>query len=386
MAKQQTAKQQLQTSIPGVGFIFRPKYTYKGELKESPRWMIRLRDGTQQRTGVTDQAQAYAELVKLAGRNAAGEMTNVRGTVGELFDLALDDATTRNHRSLYDLKSKIKILREAFGPIKIADFNAKSVGPWLNRNKIASKGQTSAPGKLADGSKVRYLAVIRRAFSLGMKAEPPLCSRVPTLPEFELDNAREGYLSPDEYVRLRDAFMEPHGRLFLVLAYHLGMRRGELLQLKWEQVDLTQKLLRLKGKQTKSKKPRAVPLIGETCEYLAAALSTKAPACEYVVQYEGRRVRDIKRCWATACRIAALPDLLKHDLRRTAITNLLATGLVSDTQAMDFSGHRTVAMIDRYNISKDANAIKLGERLRKQTEEQFQYKTLVQEKLDNRPN
>ena len=42
-----------------------------------------------------------------------------------------------------------------------------------------------------------------------------------------------------------------HQRLILVIGYHLGMRRGEILKLRWDQVDWDANLIRLEKKQTK---------------------------------------------------------------------------------------------------------------------------------------
>ena len=80
-------------NLPGVGSIFQPSYRDRhGELKRSTKWSIRLTDGTQRATGLTDQPAAFGELIKLAAQQVSGSIVSVRGTVGELLDLALEDA------------------------------------------------------------------------------------------------------------------------------------------------------------------------------------------------------------------------------------------------------------------------------------------------------
>ena len=66
------------------------------------------------------------------------------------------------------------------------------------------------------------------------------------------------------------------GRLFFVIAYHLGMRSGEILRLRWDQVDMEKKVVRLELKQTKGKKARIAPIYGDLVGYLEMANQTKA--------------------------------------------------------------------------------------------------------------
>ena len=67
---------------------------------------------------------------------------------------------------------------------------------------------------------------------------------------------------------------------------------------------------------------------------------------------DGRAIVDFKRSWATACRAAGAPGLLFHDLRRSAVRNMIRAG-VPQSVAMRISGHRTAAMFLRYDITSD---------------------------------
>ena len=73
---------------------------------------------------------------------------------------------------------------------------------------------------------------------------------------------REGFLEHEQYVALRNELPD-HQRLILVIGYHFGMRRGEILNLRWDQVDWDANIIRLEKRQTKGKKARVAPLYGE---------------------------------------------------------------------------------------------------------------------------
>ena len=100
---------------------------------------------------------------------------------------------------------------------------------------------------------------------------------------------------------------------------------------------------------------------------LDMAMAASSNDCPFLIQRGGERVHDWKKAWATACKAAGVPQALFHDLRRSAVSNMIAAGL-SEKEAMEISGHKTRAVFDRYHIVSDRrmkqNAQKLADHLR----------------------
>lgn len=179
--------------------------------------------------------------------------------------------------------------------------------------------------------------------------------------EWEVDNVRQGVLDPAQYASLRNAFQAPHARLYFVIAYHLGMRSGEILRLRWDQVDLKAGRITLEGKQVKNKIARVAPIYGDMAAHLEMAKLTASAKCNRVIQLDGSPVNSIRRAWSTACRLAGL-SLIPHDMRRTAVTNMIEAGVPED-HAMAVSGHRTRSMLARYSITGARTADRVRERM-----------------------
>src|SRR5207302_5355275 len=126
-------------------------------------------------------------------------------------------------------------------------------------------------------------------------------------------------------------------------------RSGEATKIIWSQVDLNRHQIRLEAEQAKNAEARILPLPAELVDHLRA------------IPVESRSGRvffaaNFRNHWNAAVRAAFLKTgnqkfdgLLIHDLRRSAVRNLVAVG-VPEKIAMRISGHKTRAVFDRYHI------------------------------------
>jgi integrase len=146
------------------------------------------------------------------------------------------------------------------------------------------------------------------------------------------------------------------------IAYTCGWRtQSEVLRLERRQLDLDAGTLRLDPGMTKNDDGRLVYLTPELNALLSAQLE-RVEALQRrlgkIIPYlfphlkgrrAGRRRRDFRKAWLTACEKAGVPGMLRHDCRRTAVRNMVNAGVL-ERVAMTITGHRTRAVFDRYHI------------------------------------
>jgi integrase len=207
----------------------------------------------------------------------------------------------------------------------------------------------------------KELAYLRRAFRLGYQHEPRLVDKVPYFRMLPVDNARSGIVDHEHYRTIRDS-LPAYARIALVIAYHTGARKGEIREIRLDNIDLKLCRIELLGKTTKNKKPRYLPIYGDMKAELSMAISLADPQCPFLVQRDGGPVYDWEKSWKTACELAQVDDALFHDLRRTALTNMIEAGF-SEKEAMEISGHKTRHVFDRYHIVSPRRLKQLAERL-----------------------
>ena len=287
------------------------------------------------------------------------QVTAVDATVSNLLKLYLDDQKRQNRHSYKSAEQWVRLhLEPAFGAIKAAKLETKHIESFIDQKQAAGYQNASIN---------RYLSALRRGYTLGMQALPPLVYCTPKITKLEEDNVREGFLEHYQYIKLRDELPD-HQRLVLVIGYHFGMRRGEILKLRWDQVDWDANLIRLEKRQTKAKQARNAPLYGELRAWFEMAYAARDPECPYIVSWKGEAVSELKTAWNKARQRAGIPELLVHDLRRTAIRNMTRAG-IPEKRAMLISGHKTRSVFDRYDITDERDLQGDGERLARYLEE-----------------
>ena len=165
-------------------------------------------------------------------------------------------------------------------------------------------------------------------------------------------NARNKILTLDQFKQLMN-HLPQHTRAILATGFYTGMRRGEILCLTQNKVDLKGRVIQLEAEDTKDNEPRYIPICDELYEILRAQ-PTRLQA-NYVFQYKGKPLKDIRTALRSACRKTGIPfgrkikgGFVYHDLRHSFNTHMRKSG-VPESVIMKITGHSTREMFDRYN-------------------------------------
>jgi integrase len=223
--------------------------------------------------------------------------------------------------------------------------------------------------KAANGTINRELTILKRMFSLAMKAE--ILFRKPAIELLREDNVRTGFFEPDQYHAVVKR-LSPVLADVVTFAYVTGWRvASEVLPLEWRQFDIHAGTVRLDPGTTKNHEGRVISLNADLKLMLERrakerdALKAKGVIVPWVfwrmVATKGRgskkapkRVKAFGKAWATACTNAGCPGRILHDLRRTAVRNMVRRG-VPERVAMQITGHKTRSVFERYNIVSEGD-------------------------------
>ena len=165
-------------------------------------------------------------------------------------------------------------------------------------------------------------------------------------------NARTRILSHDEYEALCN-HAALHIKHAVIIAYHTGMRRGEILQLRWPMVDMKARTITLEAHMTKDNEKRIIPIsdsLHETLKGIPRALHD-----DHVLLFRGKPLDTLGKALQRDCDKAKIlygqkvkNGFVFHDLRHSFNTNMRKAG-VPESVIMAITGHSTREMFDRYN-------------------------------------
>jgi integrase len=201
----------------------------------------------------------------------------------------------------------------------------------------------------------RAIAVLKRMFNLAidegyMEKNPARKIKLFS----EADTVKERILTAEEEHRLIACCCE-HMKDLVVFALNTGMRLGEILNLKWANVNLKTGIIRVEF--TKSGKTRIVPM-NQVLQEMLPRLRRKGHEYVFTNPDSGDRFKVTKRSFRTGCRKAGIHGLRFHDLRHTFATRLVRNGV--DIGAIQrLLGHSTLLVTQRY-VHADEKTLRMA--------------------------
>jgi integrase len=334
------------------------------EKKEVARDLLRRREGA-----IADGVPVTAKINRFRFEDAAKDLVT--------------EYKVNNRRSLDELERRIeKHLAPFFGGRRMASITTADVRTYISERQSATEVTKKAyTTTRKDGTIInipeqrwsitgaspaeinRELTILKRMFTLAMQGGKLL--HRPHIPLLEERNTRKGFLELAMLHGVLKHLPEPL-RPVIEFAYITGWRiPSEVLTLEWRQVDFEAGEVRLDPETTKNREGRVFPMTDDLRALLKSryAEHQRLKLTGQLVPWvffrmvskgrrgskEPRRIRAFNKAWDAACAAAGCPGRIPHDLRRTAVRNMVRRG-VAERVAMQLAGHKTRSVFDRYNI------------------------------------
>jgi len=303
-------------------------------------WIAYRRNGKLFRESTGTTLQREAEYILNCRRKEVKEgrhpeIKKIRNC--KIVELAQDYLVWTERQRVYKTKKIwVRQLVDAFGNLNVSDLNSRIIEQW--QSERLKKNKPSTVNRLTTCLK----HMVNKGVEWGMASEETLkCVRKVKL--LEENNKRLRFLTVEECKALIDCCAS-HLRPIVTVALHTGMRRGEILRLKWDQVDLRHHFILLD--KTKNGERREIP-INTTLEKLFDSIP-RGFESEYVfTDKEGKPYGEVKHSFQTALKKAGIQDFRFHDLRHTFASHLVMAG-IDLTSVKELLGHKSLTMTLRY--------------------------------------
>lgn len=325
----------------------------KGSIRElgKNRFMISFYDaqGLRRRKSFSTRAKAEKALNTALTLKDAGKLDPREGRikVDELAEAYKTYAANSAPKSHYWICLVWRVhLEPFFGGMHADRVTSDHIQRYI-RERLEGKAATSTVN--------RELTVFRAMLNHGAKADPPKLLHVPRFPpRLREPNPRSGFITQEQYLALQSKIKYQWLRALFAVAYTYGFRKSELVSLRVSQVDLKARTIHLLPGTTKNDKGRAVVMTDEVFELIAECVKEKQPGAPLFSWANGEPVNDFRRTWRTLAKKAGMPGVLLHDMRRTAVRNMVRAG-ISKHVAKRISGHTTDSIFDRYDITDETD-------------------------------
>jgi integrase len=264
-------------------------------------------------------------------------------TFGELTAYFIAGGMGRPH-SL----DRLKHLLPFFAETRLVDINQSAIRKYRQERQkpiaVIEKGKEKM--KTIKAATVnRDLSVLRRILYWSVEEGYLLSNPLGRLRMERERRTKRPVMSLAEEMKLTAAAPE-HLQRIILCALHTGMRRGEILHQRWEDIDLDNRILHVSHSKTPEGEMREIPL---TTLLYAMLLSIRRDQ-GVVFTFEGNALTEIKTTWHSSLRRSGIRHFRFHDLRHTANTRMMLAGALQEVrrEILGHSSQRSRDVNDRY--------------------------------------
>lgn len=275
-------------------------------------------------------------------------------TFAEMIDRYIEKKLPETPKSIKQRTPQLLRWKKELGVYLLSEITASRIVEI--KEKMLSEKVPSGK-KRSPSTVVRYMAALSHVFNTAvnewewMDANPMRKVKRPKEPR-----GRVRFLSDDERARLLNSasqYTNPHIYAIIVLALSTGMRQGEILNLKWNDMNLREGYLIIH--ESKNDERRRIPITGHALEILKKHNNIRRIDTNFI--FYGNKPTSpyfIRNIWTELMARAEIEDFKFHDLRHSAASYLAMNG-ASLAEIAEILGHKTLQMVKRYAHLSDSH-------------------------------
>jgi integrase len=332
-----------------------------GTFKTNETWFIdyyagsrRIREKVGASKGEAEKALSIRKAA-IAQRRFGYRSARSFPTFGELAAKYKDFAATSKKGFHANERYRIAQLEGYFRNRRISE-----ITNWDAEKLKADLSKTRAPATVN-----RLVGNARHMFSMAMKWDDLPKNPFDGVKLLRVPDVVDRILTVKEESQLLsacDKVRAPYLRSLIVLATNTGMRRGEILGLAWNQIDLERRTIHIQNSKAKSSN-RLIPMNQTVWNLLSALELLRSGQLVFPSdRKQGYPFRDPKNAYRKALRLSGIPHIRFHDLRHTFATRLVRAGVDLIT-IQKLLGHAKITMTARYAHSMADDKIAAVRRL-----------------------
>lgn len=272
------------------------------------------------------------------------------GALDDIFDLWMQTYASVHKRSCGDdLRRYDLYLRKPLGKKKLSWFTTEKVRAWHQGIARMAKQRGAKGVTISPTTANRALALLSTVFNMMVPDIPNPCQGVRKFRE----ESRDRFLTADELQRFFAAVehpaTQPITRDYLLVSLFTGARRGNVLAMKWGDINFDRQVWVIPAGESKNGRPLDVPLIPQVVEILRRRKQSASSIFVFPGSGKTGHLLEPRKGWVAVLRKAGLEDLHIHDLRRSCGSWMAMTGvnLPTISKALGHQNQATTAVYAR---------------------------------------